>query len=52
MPGQASGRMRRINEAIREVLSGLVRPAIVADPVHFKYLGGTRLASARRRPLA
>lgn len=35
-------------------LAGLIRPAIVADPVHFKFLGGMPrvqiLASARRAP--
>jgi hypothetical protein len=30
-------------------LVGLLRPAIAADPVHFKYVGGLRAASVRRR---
>jgi len=30
-------------------LAGLFRPAIAADPVHFKYVGWTRYASARRQ---
>jgi hypothetical protein len=46
-PKARIGRRRMTLDGLAR-LSGLTRPAIVADPVHFKYLGAT----VRRRPLA
>jgi len=42
-----SGRRRLTLDGLAR-LSGLLRPAIAADPVHFKYVGAIRLAPRRR----
>lgn len=44
LPQSAKLRRRRVTLDGLARLAGLVRPAIVADPVHFKYLGGFRIA--------
>ena len=52
LPRNAARGRRRLTLDGLAHLAGLVRPAIVSDPVHFKYLGGRRSASLRRHPEA
>lgn len=52
-PGAKIGRRRMTLDGVAR-LAGLIRPAIAADPVHFKFLGGVRslavkTAAVRRR---
>jgi hypothetical protein len=49
LPQKARLGRRRLTLDSLAHLVGLSRPAIVADPVHFKYVGGLRAASVRRR---
>ena len=47
LPPSAKIGKRRITLDAVARLAGLIRPAIAADPVHFKFLGGTRVAGVR-----
>lgn len=49
LPSRAKLGRRRITLDRLARLAGLVRPAIAADPVHFKYLGVRLKVSARRK---
>jgi hypothetical protein len=47
-PHAAVGRRRLTLDGLAH-LAGLLRPAIAADPVHFKFFGGVRTVALRRR---
>jgi D-alanyl-D-alanine carboxypeptidase len=47
-PNARFGRRRLTLDGLAH-LAGLLRPAIITDPVHFKYFGGTRWVAVRRR---
>ena len=49
LPGNARLGRRRVSVDTLARSSGLMRPVIVADPVHFKYVGSVGYRVARRR---